>query len=200
MTRGMVCPRSARDQDRLLSNRIDSPFIKEASGFKKISWDRSLDLISRKLAHTIAKQGRPSDSFFELCRKHRSDGQCISERACGMPSGAAQTDGALCSKSGHTGISMHYGDSYGANPLEIPSMKLLVFWGFNAAVSAPHIWHLALAARKKGQARIVVVDPIQTDTAKKADLWIRTKPETDVALVYGLLNRLITSAKTDTPF
>jgi anaerobic selenocysteine-containing dehydrogenase len=199
LTRGMVCPRSARDRDRLLSNRIDSPFIKEANGFKKISWDRGLELISRKLAHTIAKQGPHGILFLNYAGNTGLLANAFPARLWNAL-GAAQTDGALCSKSGHTGISTHYGDSYGANPLEIPSMKLLVFWGFNAAVSAPHIWHLALTAQKKGRATIVVVDPIQTDTAKKADLWIRTKPETDVALVYGLLNRLITSGKADAPF
>ena len=199
LTRGMVCPRSARDRDRLLSNRVDSPFIKEAGGFKKISWDRSLDLISRKLAHTIAKQGPHGILFLNYAGNTGLLANAFPARLWNAL-GAAQTDGALCSKSGHTGISTHYGDSYGANPLEIPSMKLLVFWGFNAAVSAPHIWHLALAAQKKGRATIVAVDPVQTDTAKKADLWIRTRPETDVALVYGLLNRLITSGNADAPF
>ncbi len=199
LTRGKICPRSARDRDRLLSNRIDRPFVKETTGFKRISWDRSLDLISRKLAHTIAKQGPHGILFLNYAGNTGLMANAFPNRLWNAL-GAAQTDGALCSKSGHTGISMHYGDSYGANPLEIPSMKLLVFWGFNAAVSAPHIWHLALTARKRGQTTIVVVDPIQTDTAKKADLWIRTKPGTDVALVYGLLNRLITSGNTDAPF
>lgn len=199
LTRGMVCPRSARDRDRLLSNRIDSPFIKKAGGFKKISWNRSLNLISRKLAHTIAKQGPQRILFLNYAGNTGLLANAFPSRLWNAL-GAAQTDGALCSQSGHTGISMHHGDSYGANPLEIPSMKLLIFWGFNAAVSAPHIWHLALTAQKKGRAMIVVVDPIRTDTAKKADLWVRTKPETDVALVYGLLDRLITSGNADASF
>ncbi len=199
MTRGMVCPRSARDMDRLVSNRIDSPYIKEGSGFKKISWNRGLDLISHKLAHTIAEQGAHRILFLNYAGNTGLMANAFPKRLW-YAIGAAQTDGALCSKSGHMGISMHYGDSYGANPLEIPAMKLLVFWGFNVAVSAPHLWRLALAARKTGQARIVVIDPIRTTTADKADLWVRTKPETDVALAYGLMNRLISSAKTDTAF
>ena len=199
LTRGMVCPRSARDRDRLLSNRIDSPYRKEAGSFKKVSWNRSLDLISGKLAHTIAKQGPHGILFLNYAGNTGLLANAFPARLWNAL-GAAQTDGALCSQSGHAGISMHYGDSYGANPLEIPSMKLLVFWGFNAAVSAPHIWHLALTAQKKGRAMIVVVDPIRTDTAKKADLWVRTKPETDVALVYGLLDRLVTSGNADASF
>lgn len=199
LTRGMVCPRSARDRDRLLSNRIDSPFIKKATGFEKISWDRSLDLISRKLAHTIDKQGAHRILFLNYAGNTGLIANAFPKRLWNAL-GATQTDGALCSESGHMGISMHYGDSYGANPLEMPSMKLLVFWGFNAAVSAPHIWRLALTAQKEGRATIVVIDPIETDTAKKADVWIRTKPETDVALAYGLLNQLIASGYTDAAF
>ena len=129
LTRGMVCPRSARDRDRLLSNRIDSPIIKEAGSFKKVSWNQSLDLISGKLAHTIAKQGPHGILFLNYAGNTGLLANAFPARLWNAL-GAAQTDGALCSQSGHAGISMHYGDSYGANPLEIPSMKLLVFWGF----------------------------------------------------------------------
>ena len=199
LTRGTLCPRSARDRDRLLAHRIDSPYVKQGSGFQKISWDRGLDIVSRKLAHTIAEQGAQRILFLNYAGNTGLMANAFPKRLW-HAIGATQTDGALCSQSGHTGISLHYGASYGANPVDMPAMKLLVFWGFNAAVSAPHIWRLALAARKAGQARIVVIDPIRTATADKADLWVRTKPETDVALAYGLMNRLIASAKTDTAF
>jgi anaerobic selenocysteine-containing dehydrogenase len=199
LTRGMVCPRSARDRDRLLNNRIESPCIKEATGFRKINWEESLDIVSRRLARTITERGSRDILFLNYAGNTGLMANAFPKRLWNAM-GATQTDGALCSRSGHTGISMHYGESYGANPLEIPSMRLLVFWGFNAAVSAPHIWHLALRARKKGQTKIVVIDPIETDTASKADLWIRPKPETDVALAYGVLNQLITSGGADTAF
>jgi anaerobic selenocysteine-containing dehydrogenase len=199
LTQGMVCPRSARDRDRLLSNRIDAPHLKGSSGFKKISWDQSLDLISQKIDLTIADYGPHGILYLSYAGNTGLLANAFPKRLWNAI-GATQTDGALCSKSGHLGIGLHYGESYGANPLEIPAMELLIFWGFNAAVSAPHIWHLAHTTGKQGQAKIVVVDPIETETAKKADLWIRPKPHTDVALVYGLLNRLIAGGKQDMDF
>jgi anaerobic selenocysteine-containing dehydrogenase len=68
---------------------------------------------------------------------------------------------------------------------------LIVFWGFNAAVSAPHLWRLALAARKEQGARIAAVDPVRTPTAAGADIWLRPKPGTDVALAYGIINAVV---------
>jgi len=199
LTRGMVCPRSAKDGERLKKNRVAAPFLRENNGYKKIEWEHGLDLVSGKLEDTIRKHGPGRVLFLNYAGNTGLMANTFPKRLWNAM-GATQTDGALCSKSGHTGISMHYGESYGANPLEIPAMKLLVFWGFNAAVSAPHIWHLALGAQKKGQAKIVVIDPIETDTSKKADLWIRTRPETDVALAYGVLNQLIISGCADTAF
>ena len=113
--------------------------------------------------------------------------------------GATKTDYSICSRSGHEAISLHYGLSYGTQPEEIPKMRLIVFWGFNAAVSSPHQWHLTLKAKRKG-CKIVVVDPRKTITAEKADLWVRLKPETDVAFVYGVARCLIKNGMVDHKF
>ena len=199
LTRGIICPRSARDRDRLLTNRIDAPYLKGPAGFNKISWDRALDLVSQKLGKTIAEQGPQQILYLSYPGNTGILANTYPKRLWNAI-GATQTDGALCSQSGHAGISLHYGESYGANPLDIPDMGLVTFWGFNAAVSAAHIWQLARKACKNNQTKIVVVDPIETVSAQKADLWIRPKPQTDVALVYGLLNQLISDGRHDRDF
>jgi len=123
----------------------------------------------------------------ELRRKHRAIGRHILWNAIG----ATLTDHALCSSSGHHGLALHYGDSYGVTPIELLSMDLVLFWGFNAAVSSSHMWSLARKARKTRGARIVVVDPRESRSARDADLWIQPRPGSDVALAYGVANYLM---------
>ncbi|MDH5754161.1 MAG: molybdopterin-dependent oxidoreductase, partial [Candidatus Bathyarchaeota archaeon] len=93
----------------------------------------------------------------------------------------------------------HYGLTYGVDPDELPNMKLTVYWGFNTAVSAPHLYALSLKTRKNGGV-IVAVDPRQSETAKSADIWIQPKLGSDVALAYGIMKHLIENNLTDSDF
>lgn len=113
--------------------------------------------------------------------------------------GATRTDNALCSKSGHEALALHYGTSYGLLPEELLSRKLIVFWGFNAALSAAHLFRLALEARKKG-AHVAAVDPRESETAGKAATWIAPRPGSDVALAYGIARFLIEHECADSDF
>lgn len=75
----------------------------------------------------------------------------------------------------------------------------MVYWGFNPAVSAVHLWHLSLKARDRG-APLVAVDPRRSETARSADLWLSPKPGTDVALAYGIARYLIEHGYVDLDF
>jgi anaerobic dimethyl sulfoxide reductase subunit A len=71
----------------------------------------------------------------------------------------------------------------GANPLEtrIPDAHFL----FDAAA---------------GGARLVVVDPVFSSTASKADTWIRLKPGTDAAFALGMANVIASQGLQDDAF
>ena len=46
----------------------------------------------------------------------------------------------------------------------------------------------------------MVVDPRQSRTAQRADLWIQPRPGSDVALAYGVIRHLIENDLHDRPF
>jgi len=78
-------------------------------------------------------------------------------------------------------------------------MRLIVYWGFNAVVSSPHLWRLSLEARENG-AVISAVDPRRSKTAKFADIWVNPRPGTDVALAYGISRYIIEHGYIDEDF
>lgn len=199
VTRGFTCPRGAKDHERLIKNRVRSPHLRQGDRLEKAGWEEALNAVSRKLARTIDRHG--PESVLNL-----SYAGNMGLLSSGFPQrlwyalGAVKTDGALCSKSGHAALSLHYGESYGIDPVELRTSDLIVFWGFNAAVSSPHMWALAVKARHTLGAKIVVIDPLKTRTAKAADLWIHPRPGTDVALVYGIIHQLISRNLVDQSF
>ncbi|MEA3450927.1 MAG: molybdopterin-dependent oxidoreductase, partial [Bacteroidota bacterium] len=184
VTKGFLCPRGTKDIQRLNTNRIQYPSIKEGANFNKISWQSAIKIISEKLQTTISKFGAEKVLYLDYSGNEGLYNNIFAKRLW-YSLGATFTAGALCTASGHEAINLHYGSSYGVQPTELPNKKLIVFWGFNAAVNAPHFWKLALEAKKNNKAKIVVIDPIKTLSAKKADLFIQIYPGTDTALAYS---------------
>ncbi|MDY6792206.1 MAG: molybdopterin-dependent oxidoreductase [Thermodesulfobacteriota bacterium] len=199
ITQGFTCPRGAKDHIRLHHNRVENPSLRNGDHFEKDSWEQALDVVSQKLRETIERYGSESVLYLDYAGNMGLLTTIFPKRLWNSI-GATQTNWALCSKSGHDALSLHYGDSYGIKPIEILNMNLVVFWGFNAAVSSPHMWALAKKARKERGAQIIVIDPRESKTAKSADLWIQPMPGTDVALAYGVMNHLIQNGYMDRKF
>ena len=61
----------------------------------------------------------------------------------------------------------------------------------------------AVASAEKSEktgAKIIVIDPVRTATAKISDLWLQPKPGTDSALAMAIINWLITNQRYDKNF
>ncbi len=91
-----------------------------------------------------------------------------------------------------------YGAMTNSNNDMATNSKMILFIGSNAAVANPvgGMKH-ALKARDRNGAKIVVVDPIFTKTAAKADMYIRIRPGTDIAFVYGMLHLIFKNGWED---
>ncbi|RLE52004.1 MAG: formate dehydrogenase [Candidatus Methanomethylicota archaeon] len=203
ITRGFTCSRAAKDHERVYSSRrILYPHIRVGSKptgkFVKASWSEAIEVIATKLKEVLEKFGPQAVLHLEYSGNMGLLTQYFPQRLW-YAIGATRTDYSICSKSGHEAISLHYGLTYGIQPDELSKMKLIVYWGFNAAVSSPHLWALALKAKKRG-ALIAVVDPRKSESAEYADLWIQPKPGSDVALAYGVARYLIDHNYVDLDF
>ena len=73
---------------------------------------------------------------------------------------------------------------------EIEDTKCLFIFGYNAADSHPIVARRIVAAKEKG-AKVIVVDPRFTESARIADLWLPIRNGTNMALVNAFANVLI---------
>ena len=62
--------------------------------------------------------------------------------------------------------------------------------------TAPHLWRLITLARRAG-AKLVVVDPFRSRTARVADQHLTPLPGTDGALALGILRALLDAGLAD---
>jgi len=203
ITQGFTCPRGATDIERVFaSNRVLYPFIRRhklVDKVEQVSWYKALDLISNKIEKTIVECGPEAILHIEYAG---NTGLLTSHFPLRIWNalGATRTDYSICSKSGHEALALHYGSSYGLQPEEIKNQRLIIFWGFNAVVSSPHLWNLANQARSKEKAIIAAIDPRNSQTTNNADLRLHPKPGSDVVLAFGIARYLIEHNYADNEF
>jgi anaerobic selenocysteine-containing dehydrogenase len=87
----------------------------------------------------------------------------------------------------------------GPDPSTIKEASMIIIWGANPAATNIHLIPYIIEAKVKG-AKIVVIDPLYTQTAELAHLYIQLRPGTDGAFVGLLLKHLIEENAYDKSF
>ena len=101
---------------------------------------------------------------------------------------------------GGVGTGLTLGDNrVGMDPEGIAEARLVLLWGANPLVTHHHLWKYVEAARGKG-AHVVVIDPIRSRTADRADEHLAPHPGTDAALALGLLHVVVSRGAEDREF
>jgi len=90
------------------------------------------------------------------------------------------------------GLAAAFGSGAMTNSIEeIESADVILATGTNTTENHPVISsRIKRAVRRRG-ARLIVIDPREIDLVKYAELWLRQKPGTDVAVINGLMNVII---------
>jgi anaerobic selenocysteine-containing dehydrogenase len=200
VTGGFLCRRGYADIERTYSeDRILYPHSRSEDGsFHRINWDTALSIITRKIQKAREQCGPESLLYIQCSGNEGVFTEYFPQRLF-HALGCTHTDGSICSKSGHDALSLHYGLTYGCDPDLLPTMKTTFYWGFNAAVSSPHLFRLSQASQKQ-KGTVVAIDPRWSKTARAADRWIQVRPGGDVALAYGMMKHAIAEDLVDHAF
>ncbi len=158
--------------------------------FERISWDEALDEVTKNLRDTKEKFGNSAILFVAgagnqgMLHGPIPAGLMLNQfggytRMWGAPS----YEGALFASMATYGTIMT-----GNVRKDLLNTKLLIMWGWNPAST---IWdpgtNLMLAKVKEKGIKIVVIDPIFTDSAAVfANQWIPIRPGTDTAMLLAM--------------
>ncbi|MEZ5341955.1 MAG: molybdopterin-dependent oxidoreductase [Acidimicrobiales bacterium] len=174
---------------------------KGSGSFEPISWDDALAEIAAKLRGVIDTDGGEAIWPF-----YGTGNVGFVQGVGGQPGhrlfdhlGASRHAATICSVSGHIGISYTAGSAFGVDPAEVVHAKTVLIWGSNTLVANQHWWPFVEQARSAG-ATVVVVDPLLTRTAERADLHLAIRPGTDGALALGLCQLLVSKGYVDRAF
>ena len=87
----------------------------------------------------------------------------------------------------------------GPDPSAIKESSMIIIWGANPAVTNIHLIPYIIEAKIKG-GKIVVIDPLYTQSAELADLYIQLRPSTDGVFASLLIKYLIETNAFDKSF
>ena len=162
--------------------------------FERVSWDDALRDIAAKLIEVRDRSG--GDAIWP----YTGTGNVGAIQGAGLSAGvrvmnalgACNHKGTICSVSGHIGLLYTQGFANGMDPEDVVHAGTVLIWGANTLVTSQHFWPFVEKAQANG-AKVIVVDPVGTRTARRADEHVALKPGTDGALALTLC-RLIRDA------
>lgn len=203
--RGSLCGKCSlayngvwRDPKARLTKPLKRTGPKGEGAFTEISWDEALGEIAAKLGGLI-DAGRAKD----ILTAHYTGTCSIIANQFPMRFfnhiGATEVEpDSICNLSGHVGLSYVLGESAkGFDPRTAKDAQCMIVWGANPSASGPHTDKHWLA---EFPGTLIVIDPIRTPTAERADIHLRPFPGTDAALAFGLMHALKAAGKLDANF
>ncbi len=199
LTRGVICSKG-RDLVKRHSHpeRLRHPMVRRKSGFVRTTYSEVMDRVAATLASIHDKWG-PTGVL-----NYTSDGyggvksriQSIFLNCLG---GDTRFSGSLCWAAGIAAQTFDFGDARGHLPEDVANSDMVIVWGRNPKATSLHFYTLLKQVQKNGT-RIIVIDPIQSDTAKALGTHLAVKPGTDAALALAMAHVIVTENRYDRSF
>ncbi len=197
ITVGFLCGKVSNYLERVYSDdRILRPLIRSGGELRPGSWDEALDRVAEGLLTARDRFGGESIlPYSYMGTQGLVQGDVMSARVMNAL-GASALERTICATAGYTGTLMTHGFSPEVDPEEWPNARYVLVWGWNPMSTAPHLWRKLLDARAAG-ARIVVIDPFRSRTARVADEHLRPLPGTDAVLAIGMMRAIVDAGLQD---
>ena len=164
--------------------------------FERISWDEALDIIAARLQQISNQHGPESILPYSYAGTIGVLGYgSMDRRFFHRTGGLAAQPHHLLTAGGDALLSV-YGRKLGTDTEAFRDSRYIIAWGANVHGNNIHLWPMIEEARRKG-AKLVVIDPYATRTARQADWHIPIRPGTDAALALGLMHIIIRDSLYD---
>jgi len=214
---GVVCVRGVHAKEIVYStDRLRYPLLRVGERgegkFERITWDEALQRITDAFQRIKQEHGAKAVmSYFgrgafdpSLVEIFGARGAHI-QGASGylFPFGSPNTAGvsAVCYVShGFLATVPTLGAPWAITYPDLEDSDLIVIWGANPPTDSPPDKVKKILGAKRRGAKLVVIDHMRTEMAKKADQWIGVRPGTDGALALSMMHVIINEGLFDKEF
>ena len=199
---GAHCAKGASVREHAHGERRLKYPMKLVNGkYQKISWDQAVNEIGDKMLE-IRKQSGPDSVYWLGSAKHSNEQAYLFRKFYAFwGSNNGDHQARICHSTTVAGVANTWG--YGAmtnSYNDIHNSRAIFQIGGNPAEAHPVSLLHMLKAKEQNNAPLIVCDPRFTRTAAHADEYVRFRPGTDVALIWGILYHVFENGWEDKEF
>ena len=187
--RGLICLKGVTIPQTLDKNRLTEVLYREdiKEPFREISWEEAYNLLAERF-----KNLSPEEVYFYISGQLTTeDSYVINKFAKGfLKTNNIDANSRLCMASAVVAYKKAFGsDGPPCSYEDLEDADVFLFVGSNAAVAHPVLFNRIQRSRKPDTV-VVTIDPVETETAKKSDLFININAGTDTVLLNSVLHLL----------
>ncbi|MFB9990125.1 molybdopterin oxidoreductase family protein [Bacillus benzoevorans] len=189
-------------QHGLSEERVTEPLLNKDGVFTPVTWEEAYEFIAKKFRDIQGRFGHDVIGVYGGGSLTNETSYLLGKFArIGLQTKYIDYNGRFCMSAAAAASNAAFGMDRGlTNPLsDIRKTKCLILAGTNIAECQPTLMPYFMDAKENG-AYIIVVDPRDTATAEMADLHLKVKPGTDVALASAMLKILLEEGYVDHSF
>jgi anaerobic selenocysteine-containing dehydrogenase len=196
VTRGWLCVKVNRYLERVYHpERLLYPMrrvgAKGSGEFARISWDEAIAEITTRWRDIVKQHGAQCILPYSYAGTIGLVQGAVTDNRFWNRLGASRLVRAICGYASEEAVLLTVGGRLAPSPQELVYSKLILIWGSNPASTAPHVMPFLRQAQHNG-ARVIVIDPIRTLTARSADQHIQPFPGSDAALALAMMYVMVT--------
>jgi ferredoxin-nitrate reductase len=199
---GKLCVKGAT-LDRVLAtpNRLTRAYLRQKRDpdLLETELDLALRTAAERLRAIIERHGPDAVAFY-ISGQLTTEADYLINKLCKGLIGTNNIDAnsRLCMASAVAGYTQAFGsDGPPCSYADIEAADCFVIIGSNAAECHPVTYRRIEKQVRRHGAKLIVIDPRRTATAKYADLYLPIRPGGDTALLNGMLHLLIRDGKID---
>lgn len=193
-TKGLLCSKGYNYINHVYHpDRIKYPMRQYPRGsgqWQRISWTEAIDIISSKMIELYHRYGTHEAIALN---KYSGNMGVLHYAMEGFLNGLGKTSRAVgnpCWSPGMDALLYDFGGFQTSDMTDILHAKTIILWGINPVWTSIHAMKFIYGAQKRG-AKVITIDPIYTETAKKSDVYIQVKPKGDGALAIAIAKYIV---------
>ena len=169
--------------------------------WKKVSWDEAINEIGDKMME-IRKTSGPDSVYWLGSAKHSNEQAYLFRKMAAMwGTNNVDHQARICHSTTVAGVANTWG--YGAmtnSYNDIHNSKSILLIGSNPTEAHPVALQHIFKAKEENNAPVVVIDPRYTRTAAHADHYLKIRPGSDVAIIWGMMHHIFKNGWEDKEF
>ncbi|WP_300035078.1 formate dehydrogenase subunit alpha [uncultured Roseobacter sp.] len=181
--------------------RLKYPMKKENGEWVRISWEQAVDEIGDGMMKIREESGPDSVYWLGSAKSNNEQAYLFRKFAAYWGTNNVDHQARICHSTTVAGVANTWG--YGAmtnSYNDIHNSKAIFLIGGNPAEAHPVSLLHMLKAKEQNNAPFIVCDPRFTRTAAHADEYVRFRPGSDVALIWGILYHIFENGWEDQEF